>query len=117
MQIQNYDYKITFGVKLKPVEIIEAATSTVIQSENIEGIKNVVNAFHPKTMKATGFRGYKYYANQYANIICDKHPELSMLAEVVRKLKSENPYIKKSEIYAKIKPKLKLLGEEIDVNI
>ena len=95
MQIQNYDNKINFGIKLKPVEIIEAATSTVIQSENIEGIKNVVNAFHPKPMRATGFRGYRYYAQQYANIICDKYPELSNLAEIVRVLKSENPYIKK----------------------
>ena len=117
MQIRNYENKINFGIKLRTVEILEAATGTVIQSENVAGIKNIVNAFQTKPMKATGCRGYKYYAQQYANIICDKNPKLSKLAEVVRNLKSENPYIKKSEIYAKIEPELRQLGELIDVSL
>ncbi len=117
MKIQCYDNNTNFGVKLKTVEILEAATSTVIKSENVSGLKNIINTLSEKPLKATGHKGYRFYAMRYAEKICEKYPEIANLAMLVKNLKKANPSMKKEELYSKIEPYIKNLGEEIDIKI
>jgi len=115
MQIQNNRQSLSFGTKLKTAQILEASTMKIFYSEGISGFKEITDKLSEKPIRATGFRGYKYFAENFAKQIIEKYPQLKAATEETRSIIESNPHAGKKALYEKIKPVIDRIGEEFDI--
>lgn len=62
----NNNININFGARLETAKVLEVTTQKIFQSNGIEGCKEVVNSLQTIPIKATGNKGYRYYAQEIA---------------------------------------------------
>jgi hypothetical protein len=115
-QINTYN-NTSFGVRIKTANILEATTMRIFYNDGIEGFKDVIEKLDTSNRKATGCRGYKYYANILGNKVQEKYPEIEKATKRIQEILEENPQIKKADLYKKIKPIINEIGESIDVTL
>lgn len=116
MKVENNNL-INFGIKLNSVEVLEVASVTILQSNGIEGVKNVATKISGKPLKFPGHQGYRHFAEVYGPKICAKYPNIAEIARQIQEIKANNPFIRKNELYQQVKPMIDKLGNEIDIEI
>ena len=116
MNIQNnYHNNINFGVKLDSRKVLEVTSKKIFYSVGTDGIRDVIKALHPTPIKATGAKGYRYYADLYGEKIMDKYPDIAKATSDVIRIADENKFIKKTELAQLIQPVINRLGKEVDI--
>lgn len=102
----NNNININFGARLETAKVLEVTAQKIFQSDGIEGCKEVVNALNSTPIKATGHKGYRYFAQEIGRKIISKYPdiakatdEIKNITEKILKSKKQN-YVKKSSQYS-----------------
>ncbi len=117
MKINIYDSNTNFGIKLDTVKVLETTSQTVLKSENIEGLKEVATALNGGPLKFPGHQGFKHFAKIFGDKICAKYPDIAAVTARIQEIKAANSFMPKAEIYAKVKPLIDKLGQEVDIEI
>ena len=117
LSCNNSSNNIIFGHKFKTVNVLEVTTQRIIESNGIEGPKNVILKLYDKPFKGTGHRGFRYMAENLGAKITEKYPEIRQATEAINEIIKENPNITKQELSSAAKPIIKQIGEEIDITI
>lgn len=118
MHIQNnYDSSPNFGVKLDTGKVLETTTLKIFQSVGMDGCRDVIKALSDEPIKATGVKGYRYYAQKIGKKITEKYPAIKAATEEINDIVSKQPDIKKNELGKKICPIIAKLGSEIDITL
>ena len=117
MKITNYNDNINFGIKLNTGNVLEVTSLKIFQSEGLAGCKEVVKALNKTPIKATGNRGYKYYAKNIGQKIMDKYPKIAEATDKINLITAKNPDIKKQELNEQVQAIIKDIGNEIDIVI
>jgi len=118
MEINN---KITntpyFGIKLNTASVLETTSQRIFYNTGTDGFKEVIFALNDKPFKATGSKGYVYFAKVIGKQITDKYPEIAEATKKILKIYEENPDVKKAEVAKKIQPIIDKLGQTVDITI
>lgn len=118
MLIQNnYNKSPNFGVKLNTGKVLETTTLKIFQSVGMDGCRDVIKALNDRPIKATGCRGYRYYAEKIGKQITEKYPAIKAATEEIKSIVARQPDIKKSELNEKIRPIIERLGAETDITL
>lgn len=117
MKIQNNYSNQNFKAKLDTASVLEVTSMKIFRNEGIEGFKHVVNGLSESPMKSTGWRGYKYFAQQAGEKIVAKYPEIEQATNEIKNILKNNPDIKKEELNKRIQPIIDKLGEVVDITI
>jgi translation initiation factor 2 alpha subunit (eIF-2alpha) len=121
MQIQplnNLNSSPSFGTKIKTVNVLEATTMKIFYNDGIEGIKDVVKTLNENsTKKSIGWRGYKYYAQNFGEQIVAKYPKIAKATNEINSIITANKNLKKKELFELIKPVVDKLGENVDITL
>ena len=113
-KIQN---NTTFGHRLKTVNVLEVTTQRIIQSNGIEGPKNVILKLYDKPFKATGHRGFRFMAETIGKKIVEKYPRIKEATDTINAITAQNPSIKKNDLNKLVTPLINEIGEEVDIII
>ena len=117
MRIQNNISNINFNAKLDTASVLETTSLTIFRNEGINGVKHVVDALKINQKKATGSRGYKYFAQIAGERICEKYPQIAEITQEIKNLVIKNPKITKKELNKKISPIIEKIGETMDIEL
>ncbi len=109
--------KISFGTRLETGKVLEVTSKKIFYSNGIEGVRDVVKALSDKPIKATGHKGYKYFAEQIGFKILQKYPQIAEATEKINQITTLNPHIKKGDLAREIAPLIEKIGKEIDITI
>lgn len=115
----NYSFNnnINFRAHLDTAKVLEVTAQKIFQSDGIEGCKEVLKALSDKPIKATGHRGYKYYAQEIGKKITEKYPEIAKATAEIKDIVKKNPKLEKKDLREKIQPLIDNIGHEIDITI
>ena len=113
----NNNININFGARLETAKVLEVTAQKIFQSDGIEGCKEVVNALNSTPIKATGHKGYRYFAQEIGRKIISKYPDIAKATDEIKNITEKTPQIKKAELREKIQPILDRIGKEIDITI
>ena len=108
---------ISFGTKLETAKVLEVTCKKIFYSNGIEGVRDVVKALSDKPIKATGHKGYKYFAEQIGFKILQKYPQIAEATEKINQIINTNPNITKDALAKEIFPLIDEIGKEIDITI
>lgn len=118
MKINTYkDNNINFGIKLDTGKVLEVTSMKIFQSDGLEGCKEVIKALNNKPIKATGNKGYKYYAENIGKKIIEKYPKIAEATGKINEIIVKNPNIKKQELNEQVQVIIKEIGKEVDIVI
>ena len=117
MLIQKYNNSPNFGIKLDTGKVLETTTLKIFQSDGIDGWRDVFKALNDRPIKATGCRGYRYYAEKIGKQITEKYPAIKAASEEIKAIIDRQPDIKKLELKEKIRPIIEKIGFEIDITL
>lgn len=117
MYVNNNSPNLNFGIKLDTGKVLEVTSLKIFQSEGIQGCKEVVNMLMDSPIKATGHKGFRYFAEQIGKKIMDKYPEIKKATDEIISITNKNPNIKKEELNSLVQPLINKLGKEIDINL
>ena len=106
-----------FNAKLNTAEVLETTSQKIFYSDGTNGLKKVIFALNDKPFKATGAKGYRYYAKILGDKIMNKYPQIKEATDNIHKITAEYPYLTKKELNAKIQPMIEKIGKEIDIVI
>ena len=109
--------KISFGTRLETGKVLEVTSKKIFYSNGIEGVRDVVKALSDKPIKATGHKGYKYFAEQIGFKILQKYPQIAEATEKINQIINTNPNITKDALAKEIFPLIDEIGKEIDITI
>ena len=109
--------KISFGTRLETGKVLEVTSQKIFYSNGIEGVREVVKALSEKPIKATGHRGYKYFAEQIGGKILQNYPDIAKATEKINQIINTNPNITKDALAKEIFPLIDEIGKEIDITI
>lgn len=115
MRIQNNISNLNFNARLNTASVLETTSLTIFRDDGLNGIKQVVNELKINPKKATGWRGYRYFAQIAGEKICAKYPEIENATKQIKKIKKDNPKMTSSELYDRITPIIAQIGETIDI--
>ena len=110
--LQNTNPNTSFGAKISTPSVFEVTSMKIFHNDGVEGFKEVTKALLDKPIKATGAKGYKYYANLFGKQIMEKYPEIAK-----KNIVAQNPLISKLELEHRINPIIKKFGPTIDINL
>jgi len=116
MEIRN-NTNLSFGTRVKTVNVLEAATLKCIESESVADLRPFIDTFWHTKIKATGHRGYRYFLKEIAGKITAKYPEIKVAADEITAHSNKYPYLPKKELQQFVKPIINTLGETIDITI
>jgi hypothetical protein len=115
MEIRKVD-NINFGKQVKTNNLFETLLLKRINSEGVEGYRDVVYSLYPN-MRFVGNKGYRYYAKQIQEKVLTKYPQLAEdIAEIDNHIKA-NPKISQKELSKYVEPYFQKYGENIDIEI
>ena len=119
MKVEFNQNNISFGVKLRTISVFESTSGKIFGDNSVEGFKELINAFpdYIGERRATGGRGYVYYAKLIGDAITQKYPEIDETNREIMNIISKNQYAKKSELQEKIFPLLEKYGETLDIEL
>ncbi len=117
MKVINNISNPNFNAKIDTASVLEATSMKIFKNEGTEGFKRVYNTFVEKPMKATGSRGYAYFAREIGEKIKSKYPEIAQATVEIQEILKTNPNIKKIDLQQKIQPIIDRLGEVIDITL
>ncbi len=115
--LQNNNQNPAFGAKISTPSVFEVTSMKIFHNDGVEGFKEVTNALLDKPIRATGAKGYKYFANMFGKQIMEKYPEIAKATEEIKNIVAQNPFISKMELEHKINPIIKKFGSTIDINL
>ena len=115
MKVQDRQNNVNFGIKLDTRKVLEVTSKKIFYSTGTDGIRDVIKALHPTPIKATGAKGYRYYADVYGAKIVEKYPDIAAATADVIKIANENKFIKKAEFAQLLQPVVDRLGKEVDI--
>lgn len=107
----------SFGVKISTPSVFEVTSMKIFHNDGVEGFKEVTNALLDKPIKATGAKGYKYYADMFGKQILAKYPEIAKATEEIKKVVAQNPFIPKRELEQRINPIINKFGSTVDITL
>lgn len=113
--LQNNNPNTSFGAKISTPSVFEVTSMKIFHNDGVEGFKEVTKALLDKPIKATGAKGYKYYANIFGKQIMEKYPEIAKATEDIKNIVAQNPLISKLELEHRINPIIKKFGPTIDI--
>ena len=113
----NHNNSLNFGVRLDTGKVLETTSLKIFQSVGTDGYRDVIKALNDKPVKATGSKGYRYFAEKIGKQITEKYPEIKSATDEIKALVAAQPDIKKSELNEKIRPIIDKLGAEIDITL
>ena len=116
MDIQRRN-PVNFGIKLETAKVLEVTSQRIFESDGIEGVRDVIKALSNEPIKATGSKGYRYFAIKTGREIITKYSQIAEATEEINRIAARNPYITKSELNQKIRPLIDKIGNEIDITI
>jgi len=116
MEIRN-NTNLTFGTRVKTVNVLEAATLRCIESDSVKDLKPFIDTFWHTEIKATGHKGYRYFIKEIADKIIAKYPQIKAAADEITEYSQNHPLLKKNDLLQFVKPIIKNLGETIDITI
>lgn len=82
--LQNTNQNTSFGAKISTPSVFEVTSMKIFHNDGVEGFKEVTKALLDKPIKATGAKGYKYYANIFGKQIMEKYPEIAKATEDIK---------------------------------
>ena len=113
----NHNNSLNFGVRLDTGKVLETTSLKIFQSVGTDGFRDVIKALNDKPIKATGARGYRYFAEKIGKQITEKYPEIKSATDEIKAIVAAQPDIKKTDLMAKIRPIIDKLGAEIDITL
>lgn len=117
MQVNNQSYNPSFQVKLSTISVLETTSMKIISDNGVFGVRDVIMALNKTPFKATGSKGYAYYAKNIGEAIVNKYPNIACATQQIMQILKEKPNISKQELRAKLEPIVKELGEVVDITI
>ena len=108
---------VNFGIKLETAKVLEVTSQRIFTSEGLSGVSEVIQALSKEPIKATGSKGYRYFAIQTGNAILEKYPQIAEATAEINRITAQNPYITKTELNQKVRPLIDKIGKEIDITI
>ncbi len=108
---------VNFGIKLETAKVLEVTSQKIFASDGLNGVSEVIQALSKEPIKATGKKGYRYFAIQTGNAIIEKYPQIAEATAEINKITAQNPYITKTELNQKVRPLIDKIGKEIDITI
>ncbi len=108
---------VNFGIKLETAKVLEVTSQKIFASDGLNGVREVIQALSKEPIKATGNKGYRYFAIQTGNAIIEKYPQIAEATAEINKITAQNPYITKTELNQKVRPLIDKIGKEIDITI
>lgn len=117
MKIDYVNNSPNFGVKLNTISVLEATTMKIFYNDGITGFKEVAHALNDSPIKATGSKGYKYYAEKFGKMIVEKYPEIAQVTKEIKDIVAKHPNYKKRDLLPLIEPIVNKLEKEIDITL
>lgn len=102
-----------FCHKIKTINILEATSQKIIESDGIHELRYIIDTFTP--IKATGWRGYRYFLKNIGDRIIEKYPEIGNATQDIQAFIRKNPNVKKCELRQYCQKHIDELGETIDI--
>ncbi len=115
MKIQHTN-NINFGTKVNTMHVIELTTLKMFEPRGFTGMTDTMKKLYD-VPKATGRKGYKYYAKLVGDKILEKYPEIKDITNTVNNLIKQNPDMSPKELHNKVCSLISKIGEEIDIVI
>ena len=75
-----------FNAKLNTAEVLETTSQKIFYSDGTNGLKKVIFALNDKPFKATGAKGYRYYAKILGDKIMNKYPQIKEATDNIHKI-------------------------------
>lgn len=117
MQINTHYNSPYFGVKLNTTSVLEATTMKIIYNNSIEGFKEVAHALNETPIKATGSKGYKYYADKFGKMILEKYPQIAQATKDIQEIIEKNPNMRKKDLAKLVQPVVDRFDKQIDITL
>ena len=115
MQIKHSG--LNFSAKLPTAAVLETTSLKIFDSKGTDGFKRVILALNDKPFKATGAKGYRYYAEKIGQKIMAKYPKIKEATDNIHSILKAEPNITKAELNLKIRPIIDEIGTEVDIEI
>lgn len=117
MQVNNYSYNPSFQVKLSTVSVLETTSMKIMEDNGLSGVRDVIMSLNKTPFRATGSKGYAYYAKKIGEAIVDKYPQIACATQHIKQILEENPSISRQELRTRVESIVKNLGDVVDITI
>ena len=105
---------INFEAKVKTTHLLEITTQTMFEPDGFMGMTNTLKKIYPLP-KATGHRGYRYYAKLAGDKLCDKYTQIADATRLLKMFLKVNPNSSREKLQSYARSLASRIGEEIDV--
>lgn len=107
----------SFGAKVRTIQVLEAASSHMIESENVTDFKPFINDLWYTPVSYTGRKGFRYYIQKIGEKLKEKYPNIKFESEKIVNYANQNPNAKRQDFQEFVKPIIDKLGQNIDVTL
>ena len=106
-----------FGQKYPTGRILEITSGKIFEPDGMSGYIETLKQIHGNVPRYTGHLGYKRYANEVAEKILAKYPDLAKATEDILEIANKNQNLFSKDLRQKVKPVLDRFEKEIDIVI